>query len=101
MKIKSSPELLQFYKDWYRWATKWWVTNLYFSQAAGLCYNLELWSRHNKSSLSMEMSNQFYKAGLNSCFPFGEINYIEYRFSQHTSPERLAWVKQRIEDMEG
>lgn len=102
MKIKSSPELLQFYKDWYRWATKWWVVSFNFTRTSGLCGNLQEWG-HKDFTLRTQMLNQFRKANLNPAYPFGQTEHIKRRhsFSQHKDPKRLAWVKQRIEDMEG
>lgn len=109
---KSTPELLKFYKDWLAAATKDDADlneHPVFRNDLGLCGNLEMWCEEdfceedpvaNKAYLCM--LSQFQHAGLNTTYPFGEMEYHKGYWSddQHKDPKRLAWVEARISDME-
>lgn len=100
MKIKSSPDLLAFYKAWLAWAEKDAPHLNVFSQSHGLCSNLDLFCEH--SGPIDEMNVQFTSAGLDNFHPFGYYDYVHHRIcaTMHLDPNRLAWVKARIADME-
>lgn len=110
---KSTPELLQFYKDWLEAAQAPDADkddHLIFRNGMGLCGNLEMWCEEHYGEEDAEanaayccMKEQFEEAGLSSIYPFGERDYDVAAFhdTQHKNPKRLAWVKARIADMEG
>lgn len=110
---KSTPVLLQFYKDWLKAAEAPDADSdehPIFCNGMGLCGNLEVWCDEYYDDEDAEanaaycrMKEQFEEAGLNSIYPFGERAYdiAAFNDSQHKNEDRLAWVKARIADMEG
>nr|DAY73883.1 MAG TPA: hypothetical protein [Caudoviricetes sp.] len=112
MITRSTPALLQFYKDWLEAAEAPDAdsdNHLIFRNGMGLCGNLEMWCDEyydEEASVANAayccMKGQFEDAGLNSIYPFGERAYdvAAYHDTQHKDEKRLAWVKARIADME-
>lgn len=115
MKIQSSKMLLDFYQAWLDWAENCvYQGGLHalddtFSQSVGLCGNLEYWlfdldlpeeDWELIEDTMQEMSNQFEEAGLCEIYPFGRKAYLldSENSSQHTDPDRLRWVKNRLKD---
>ena len=97
MKIKSSPQLLAFYR--------WWLENKDEVQAlkmCGLCSSAANDYPGGGHYLNNELIAQFKKAGLSNGYPFGSENYNtrQSRDTMHLDPLRIAWVKARIADME-
>lgn len=95
MKIYSSPELLAFYKSWLAWAENGAPDGAPHWRDDGLCL-LALAS----SGLRNELEWQFYEAGLDYTYPFGQVDYCQRSKAktQHLCPKRLAWVRARIAD---
>lgn len=112
MIIKSTPALLQFYKDWLEAAEAPDAdsdNHLIFRNGMGLCGNLEMWldEKYDDDDQVFEdtfrrMYLQFQMAELDHTYPFGEVEYnrASYKDTQHKDEKRLAWVKARIADME-
>lgn len=109
---KSTPELLQFYKDWLQAAQAPDADkdeHFIFCNGMGLCGNLKAWCDEHydeedivASEAYYCMKEQFDSAALNSIYPFGEREYdiAAFNDTQHKNENRLAWVKARIADME-
>lgn len=109
----STPELLQFYKDWLEAAEAPDADSdehFIFRNGMGLCGNLEMWCDEHYDEESIvannaycRMKEQFEEAGLDSVYPFGERAYDRAAFTdtQHKNEDRQAWVRARIADMEG
>lgn len=91
--IKSSPELLKFYKKYLRIVSRKWLPIPAKYKYKGLCLLAQ------RSSWD-EMRDQFIAAGLNGTYPFGSDEYHDrmITYSQHKSPARIKWVKDRIAD---
>lgn len=93
---KSSPALLQFYRDWLAWAEggaeEWGPHD--FSRRYGLC----LCQFFGKYDMEEEMKDQFVAAGLSRTYPFGYSEFHRGRASKslHKDEARLAWVRARI-----
>lgn len=110
--IKSSARLMHFYKAWLLWATTNGKEEGVFDPHIGLCYAIPAWHKINfGESVEAEMRarlmineivGQFIQAGLRSGYPFdngcGDYMSRERAGTQHLSPERLTWVRDRIED---
>ena len=97
MKIKSSPELLAFYR--------WWLENKDEVNALkmyGLCSSTMEDYPEGDCNLQIELTAQFVEAGLNYNYPFGHENYLMRQScdTMHLDPLRIAWVEARIKDME-
>ena len=97
MKIKSSPQLLAFYR--------WWLENKDEIRALGslgLCSTARDDYPEGGDALQDELVSQFSEAGLNTDYPFGYENYsTRQRYNtMHLDPLRIAWVEARIADME-
>ena len=97
MKIKSSPELLAFYRWWFENKDK-----LGLLKCVGLCYLAGGKYPRGSPKLEIELITQFEAAGLNRDYPFSPANYDDRRFREtmHLDPLRIAWVEARIADME-
>lgn len=112
MITKSTPALLQFYKEWLEAAESPDAdsdSHPVFQNGVGLCRNLIVWcDEHPNEEDSVTnaayccMQEQFMEAGLNRAYPFGMVKYDTAALSnrQHKDEERLAWVRARIADME-
>lgn len=110
---KSTPVLLEFYKAWLEAAEAPDADSdehFIFRNGMGLCGNLEMWCDEYYDEEDVEanaayccMKEQFESIGLSSIYPFGEMEYNEaaYADTQHKNARRLAWVRNRIKDMEG
>lgn len=97
MKIKSSPELLAFYR--------WWIENkdeIRALKSFGLCVTAKYYYPEGDYALQDELISQFSEAGLNADYPFGHENYAARKCydTMHLDPLRIAWVEARIADME-
>lgn len=92
IKIKSSPQLLAFYK--------WWLENKDKTESLhyrGLCTTAIVDFPEGSPKLKYELGDQFEVAGLDKWYPFGYDNYYD---TMHLDPLRIAWVEARIKDME-
>ena len=102
--IKSSPDLLKFYRAWLEWAlgdNHEHVEGNDFTPRFGLCANADRFRRKVGSMyITNELHTQFEEAGLDPCYPFGEREYecALYTYAQHENYARLKWVRDRIED---
>ena len=97
--IRSSSELLAFYRAWLEWAEQGAPADAMFDRSAGLCASLKVYSG-NTRRLGEELMVQFYSAGLSTLYPFGELAFDRGRRwrSMHADPERVQWVRDRIAD---
>jgi len=97
MKIKSSQELLAFYRWWFENKDK-----LESLKCYGLCYLAVNNYPEGGAMLGIELIAQFNAAGLDWAYPFGHANYHDRqsRERMHLDPLRIAWVEARIADME-
>lgn len=97
-----SPELKQYLTDWYEWATGDAKPNKPFDRSIGLCNNIpeDQWNMRGEllDLLRAEFNDTLY--------PFGPGSYGDRReyygkmfmsYTQHECPERLAWVKGKID----
>lgn len=107
----SSPNLLQFYKEWNVWADMAVETGQVpdhpaFDAWHGLCGCLAEWSYlqdHSTDGLGEQMEAQFIQAGLETDYPFGgRTTFFDEvdMDSMHLNSERRKWVKARISDSE-
>lgn len=107
---KSTPELLQFYKEWLKWAESGGSDDHdVFNNGTGLCNNLERWldlacdyPRNSVYHCEDLLHYQFKDAGLSCIYPFGEYAYDNAAEldTMHKDEKRLSWVKARIADVE-
>lgn len=105
MVIKSSRELLSFYRVWLAWAEADAPEHPQFKTDHGMCFCLDRLATsraYDYSELVFEMQDQFLAAELDPHYPFG---YLAYQYdceneSHHRREERLNWVKARISDGE-
>ena len=103
--IKSSPDLLKFYRAWLEWALgdnhEHVACGGAFTPKFGLCTNVIRFGRKvDNMYIYNELHTQFEEAGLDPCYPFGEEEY-EYAvdtYAQHENYARLQWVRDRIKD---
>ena len=99
--IKSSRLLYDFYV--------WWLANkdkVKRTKVIGLCmmaesYLIEVNAPYGAvSTVSNELEAQFKRAGKHWLFPFGQQAFsacVSHQ-SMHLDPNRIQWVKDRIED---
>lgn len=98
----SSKTLFEFYCDWLDW-TK--AQDDRFYKGYGLCTSLSLYAEQHfqgdhtqEKAVSEEMRRQFLYAGLSELYPFPNFHNEHNSESMHLNPERLAWVKARINE---
>lgn len=104
-------DLLEFLEAWYKWAT---VDGAPqgepFLRELGLCDNLGEYGysgicsdQWNEEVSRDDLHRKFIEGGLSPLYPFGEDNYYTRcrEDTQHECPERLAWVKQTIQELTG
>lgn len=95
-----SPDLQQFYDDYYAWL-KCPVDGPVFRRSNGLCailkrYVLNANMEMNYKLLAQELDKQFISAGLNGHFPFSSRSVYRRECTLgkcHRNKKRLAWVK--------
>jgi len=104
-----SPELYDFLKDWLFWAENGATPLRPYSRTTGLCYNIE---RYPQVSINSSFSCDRVFAELEDlfeiqkfsrpCYPFGFVSFHAAARSatMHLDPQRLAWVRNKIEEYE-
>lgn len=106
---KSSAQLHAFYKAYAKALEDGCWINL-AGRHAGLCQNLFMWlmgkdlNFDHFRNIEREMHKQFNAAGLSYVFPFNPDN-DDYQgeakaHTCHLNPQRIAWVFDRIQDVE-
>lgn len=109
MQIKSTPYLLEFYKEYGDWLDRG-APDGGFRKNRGLCSNVVLWCYNNNNDrfaqpMIKEMAEQFIAAGMDGECPFNK-NYEYYheesflRAMAHLNDDRRKWVYARIADGE-
>lgn len=101
--------LLDFLKAWLHWAENGAPADKPFSRDYGLCTNLGRFCRiydlggASQRKFLRQLEHLFSREGLSTNMPFGEDQYDERsdRSTQHEDPNRLAWVRKTIKELEG
>lgn len=104
--MKSSPQLLNFYREYKKWLDIGAPKDGAFYRGSGLCFNLSSFLGKNDPDMKVqfEMKNQFFDAGLNTETPF-DFDFDEYahygsKGKSYLNIYRRGWVEDRIRDME-
>lgn len=97
-------KLLAFLKDWLAWAEAGLVDSpspdgVHYSCNVGLCSNS---LNHPSFSAWYFSAESPVESEWDYCFPFGESDYVWRNDdgTQHECPKRLAWVRNRIKELE-
>lgn len=89
-------QVLAFLKEWLAWAEAGGPEHETFKRWNGLCANADRYS-------SDELGNYFEGVIFaDALHPFGPLEYRDRAISQtqHECPKRLAWVRNKIEELE-
>lgn len=96
-----SPELKQFLKDWYKWATTGADEDHFeFSRSCGLCSQSLIRGQQVSEELQEIFREEFpHTSWLGNYYPFGgtdTYNMDSFENRMHLNPRRLLWVKGKI-----
>lgn len=89
-------QVLAFLKEWLAWAEAGGPEHEAFKRDFGLCVNADEWG-------GVELGDYFEDVIFDvSDYPFGLQEYEDRAVSQtqHECPKRLAWVRNKIEELE-
>lgn len=89
-------QVLAFLKEWLAWAEAGGLKKSSFTRGDGLCVNAHNWG-------SGDLGDYFeYVIFADESYPFGFDDYRdrEESHTQHECPKRLAWVRNKIEELE-
>lgn len=92
-----SPDLIDFLKAWYEWATNGAPEGKPFFRSVGLCSNVEEYFVEGPEIGTVEREIEAIFSG--DEYPFGGPADYETRRvkgTQHLCPKRLAWVRERL-----
>lgn len=95
----QSKELTYFYHEYKKWLYNGAPDMQPFWRASGLCSSIEFVSGHEEKTLvERELKGQFEVNGLDSIYPFGELNFDTRCFekTQHLDPLRIKWVEDHL-----
>lgn len=102
-----SETLKTFLTEWYTWAIADDPENGSFDTADGLCDSYHQWLIghdhcvwEQAGNKLLELSGLFKAQGLDDAYPFGweEYDKRSYHYTMHKDPNRLAWVKEMLEN---
>lgn len=107
MNEQDNKKLLNFLKEWLREAEKpeGEKRESWFREDSGLCVNankFDIYCKAHGLQDSPEVEKIIIKEFSKISFPFGRSNYFARQEAkmQHLDPNRLAWVRNKIAELE-